>query len=251
MTTATKERKSRKAKVEKPMPVLIARAVFKATGSVIYAVRAEEQMYHVTVIDGKAKGCRHADDGETCTGFSYRKNCNHVKVALASESKRQEELAAAASVAPLVLGEQFAEDLPAHVADEVADLPIVLVDANDEWALVLQNGQELTVRVSELDEQIGDFEEVYSVAEFEELKADATRFERQAEALIEQIKRDEAESHLTEQQRRSLAKYREETANRQRLQQMADRKREDAPLQPSGHIAEETEFGFVPMRRTA
>lgn len=215
MTTATKERKQRKAKVEKPLPILIARAQFRSTGSVIYAVRGEDKIYHVTVIAGKAKGCIHADDGETCTGFSYRKTCNHVKVALASESKRQEDLAEASAIAAS-LGEQFNQDLEQHVAEEVAELPIVLVDADGEWALILQNGQELTVRVSELDEQIGDFEEVYSLAEFEEAKAEATRFEREAAVLIKRLQEQELRAR--------------------------------APLQPAGHIVEELDGRALLMR---
>lgn len=76
-------------------------------------------------------------------------------------------------------------------------------------------------------------------------------FAGQAQAIIDKERiREEAEAHLNEQQRRSLAKYREETANMKRLQQMAA-KRESAPLQPAGHVVEETEFGFIPMRQTA
>lgn len=195
MATATKERKQRKPKVEKPLPLLIARAQFKSTGSIVYAIRGEEQMYHVTMVRGKATGCCHADDGETCTGFSYRRTCNHVKVALTAESKRQEELAVAASVAPLVVGEQFAADLAEHVADEVANEPaVVLMDADGENALVLRYGQEFVMRVEELAE-IGEYEEVFSLLDFEQIKADqllATTFEQEAFAILDHERREQA-----------------------------------------------------------
>jgi len=113
MPVATKERKSRKAKAEKPLPVLIARVAFKQINAIVYVIKGEEKIHHVTIVDGKATGCCHADDNETCTGFSYRKTCGHVKLALAAEEKRIEEMCEAIALAPVLVGE-----IEVHVEDE-------------------------------------------------------------------------------------------------------------------------------------
>lgn len=184
MATATKERKP---KAEKKVQ-LVARVAFKSNPAiVVYLVRSSnsQDVYQTTLYAGNAASC-------TCPA---RKPCYHLTQVQAIEANRQEELAVAASVAPLVVGEQFAADLAEHVADEVANEPaIVLVDADGENALVLRYGQEFVMRVEELAE-IGEYEEVFSLLDFEQIKSElrpATTFEQEAFAILDHERREQA-----------------------------------------------------------
>jgi hypothetical protein len=66
-------------------------------------------------------------DGEcSCEGYEYRHQCTHSKSVSArakaryEAAKRQQELDAAAVVAPLALGAQFASELTVHLEDELS-----------------------------------------------------------------------------------------------------------------------------------
>jgi hypothetical protein len=124
---------TRKAKAEKPAKELhfIARATFKVTGAVLYGIRSEENVYHITVIAGRITGCVNATTGEDCNGFHYRGTCCHTKYVARLEDERTEQLAVAEVVAPVVLGEEFAQDLEQHVADSIDVSEVV-----NPWALL-------------------------------------------------------------------------------------------------------------------
>lgn len=67
----------------------IARAQFKATGAILYGVRSGENIYHVTIIQGRVTGCCNATTGEDCKGFHYGKGqCKHAEYVLGLESER-------------------------------------------------------------------------------------------------------------------------------------------------------------------
>lgn len=102
---------------------IIGRAQFKATGTVLFGVEDRRGkapvIMHLTMIDGRITSCVNAATGESCSGHHWSGHCCHETRVLAYESERAEQLHEAAIVAPLVLSESFAEDLPAHVEDEV------------------------------------------------------------------------------------------------------------------------------------
>lgn len=150
MPVATRERKAKATKQVQ----LIARYALKSNPAiVVYTVRSSNgnDQYRVTLYNGHASGC-------DCPSY---KPCYHMSQVEAIESKRTEEMCEALALAPIIVGEQFAEDLEAHVEDEVGEC------------------------------------------------------EQAAYAIL------------------------------------AQERRAQAPLQPSGHVMEETEFGAVLMRRAS
>ena len=112
--TTTKSRKANKPELH-----YIARAQFKATGAILYGVQGGENTYHVTIIKGRVTGCCNATTGEDCKGFHFAGHCKHSDYAAQLEAARTEQVHEAAQVAPAILGEQFAADLPAHVEDSI------------------------------------------------------------------------------------------------------------------------------------
>lgn len=67
----------------------IARAQFKATGAILYGVRSGENIYHVTIVQGRVTGCCNATTGEDCKGFYYGKGtCKHATYVLGLEGER-------------------------------------------------------------------------------------------------------------------------------------------------------------------
>ena len=106
---------------------IVARVTFKAEerkAYTCYIVRSSNGVdtYTVTLVNGTATGC-------DCPA---RKPCYHMtgcesaeQKIVAQKAQRAEELAVAAQVAPLVLGE-FASDLQAHLEDEMPALPVVV-----------------------------------------------------------------------------------------------------------------------------
>lgn len=102
---------------------IIGRAQFKATGAVLVGIEdhrgKQSAIYHVTIIAGKITGCHNAATGEECSGRRWSGHCCHETRVLSYELAREVQLADAAAIAPALLGEQFAGDLPAHIDDEL------------------------------------------------------------------------------------------------------------------------------------
>jgi hypothetical protein len=104
---------------------ILGRATFKATGAQLYAVQSGEKTYHVTRIAGRVRSCVDAETGETCQARYYGSNhCCHGEVVDMLEAQRESELATAAQVAPLIVGQSFASDLSTHLDDEMPVQPI-------------------------------------------------------------------------------------------------------------------------------
>lgn len=106
---------------------LVARATFKATNATLYAIRSQDKVYHVTVLAGRVTSCVNSATGDTCQGWHYTGKCRHADFVVAFENehgaleaKKQAQIAVAETVAPLIVGPEFAEDLPAHIDDELA-----------------------------------------------------------------------------------------------------------------------------------
>lgn len=109
---------------------LVARATFKATNATLYAIRSQDKIYHVTVCAGRVTSCIDSTTGDPCKGRAFTGKCKHGNFAMqfesengALEAKRQEELAVAEAVAPLIVGELFADELHVHLDDEFSAQP--------------------------------------------------------------------------------------------------------------------------------
>lgn len=103
--------------------VILGRATFKATGAILYGVQSGEKIYHLTMIDGVVRSCVDSATGESCKSRQYSGHCVHEERVMRYEAQRQSELAAAEQVAPIIVGADFASDLPAHIDDEIAGHP--------------------------------------------------------------------------------------------------------------------------------
>lgn len=118
MSTAIRERKSHKATKE-VQPLY--RITFKdpaRAGIVVYVVLSSdgETTYTTTLVDGRATGC-------SCPAM---KPCYHMSQLEQREqecAQKQAEMHEAAQVAPTILGEQFSQDLQAHVEDDLRSEP--------------------------------------------------------------------------------------------------------------------------------
>lgn len=185
---------------------------------VVYTVLSSngKDEYHTTLVSGIATGC-------DCPAGQNSRSCYHL-----SGCEKHERFEIAWN-APIV-----------NEMDTVVESPAPAVEPMTVAEFVLgEFGEDLEAHIE--DEFSEDFAgQAQAIIAAEKRKA--------FEAVCEQVR--EIGTGLNEQQRYSLAKYREVTANMQRLQEMAT-KREQAPLQPAGHVVEETEFGFIPMRQTA
>jgi hypothetical protein len=118
MTQATMTRRAKAPKQEKVLHHS-ARATFKANGAIVYAVVDGETTYHTTSLHGRVRGCLNTTTGESCHAFHYRGRCSHSAYVDRKETERQEQLAVAEVVAPVVLGEAFAQDLEQHITDSI------------------------------------------------------------------------------------------------------------------------------------
>ena len=132
-------------KAQKPASELhfIARAQFKATGAVLYGIRSvnvktsAENIYHVTVVEGKVTGCYNVTEQDDCKGYHFNGHCHHEAYVNRLEEQRaqtQNELDGAQVVAPLVLG-TFADDLQAHLEDEMPAQPEGEME-QQAWAII-------------------------------------------------------------------------------------------------------------------
>lgn len=135
---ATKTRKQKTVHV-------IARIAFKNNSSIVtYLVRSSDgaNVYTTTLYNGKASGC-------DCPAH---KPCYHMTGCETLEAKRAEELAEAAAIAPIILGEQFASDLHAHIDDElnVQDVPVAVRDVEGETVHAILDGAHEVVRACNL-----------------------------------------------------------------------------------------------------
>jgi len=109
MPVATKERK---AKATKKVQLIARYALKRNAAIVVYTVRSSDgsEIYQTTLYEGKATGC-------SCKATSQ---CYHKTQIEMIESKRVEEMCEAIALAPIIVGEQFAQDMEQHIEDEVA-----------------------------------------------------------------------------------------------------------------------------------
>ncbi len=91
MTIATTQRPQRKASKTPATLTMLTRATYKSNGCTVYRLRNEENgnIHHVTInAAGVCTCCLDTATNETCSGFHYRKTCNHAKTALSLHAER-------------------------------------------------------------------------------------------------------------------------------------------------------------------
>lgn len=166
LTTATRTRKARKTDEQRKHEHFLKLAVLVRQGRIhrkmvdghdehTFADGEHVDFYESSTYAGYAYMVVFGVQGYECgcESYEHRHSCPHTMDAATRasaryhEAQRQAEMAVAAQVAPLVVGPEFAADMPAHVEDETSATADPWTDENyDPFAGMTASERQMAYR---------------------------------------------------------------------------------------------------------